>query len=280
MLKSYYDYFIRNGKLIPSNDFNPDIFCEGTSIYEVVRLIDKVPLFLDEHLERFRGSAFEMDKKISINTRQIKNHIKQLAESNKVSNGNVEIILNYCGDDVHETNVILLFIEQRYPSEQDYKYGVGAGIFQSIREKPHVKQINLDLRKNTSRKISENGFYEVILLKKDGEITEGSRSNVYFIRNKEIITPPMDIVLPGITRQKVFELCKEFQINIKEERIFKQELPDYNAAFLSGTSPKILPLRFVDHCKFDIENQTLRKIMQLYDQLINEYVKENSRLLA
>lgn len=275
MLKSYYDYFIYNGELKPSDDYDAGLFCRGKSIYEVVRLIDDTPLFLSEHLQRLSKSAGHMDREIGMGEEKIIGEIYRLAEANKVSNGNIEIILNYCAEERCETNYLLLFIEQRYPSEKAYREGVGAITFEISRERPQIKQINLDLRKFTAKTIGENNIYEVILVEPEGEITEGSRSNVYFIDGDKIYTPPVHMVLPGITRQKIFEICKSNAIEIIEKKINKSETDTYQSAFITGTSPKVLPLKHINNFIYDPSNTLLRRIMQEYDRMITEHIRDN-----
>ena len=44
---------------------------------------------------------------------------------------------------------------------------------------------------------------------------------------------------------------------------------DLDALFISGTSVAILPISQVDNIKFDVNNETLRKIMKIYNELLD-----------
>ena len=47
------------------------------------------------------------------------------------------------------------------------------------------------------------------------------------------------------------------------------EIMDLDALFISGTSVAILPISQVDNIKFDVNNETLRKIMKIYNELLD-----------
>jgi branched-subunit amino acid aminotransferase/4-amino-4-deoxychorismate lyase len=51
------NYFVLNEELKDTCDFNPVILKNGRGIYEVFRVIDGTPLFLEEHIERFYHSV-------------------------------------------------------------------------------------------------------------------------------------------------------------------------------------------------------------------------------
>ena len=80
-------------------------------------------------------------------------------------------------------------IPHAYPTSEDYKQGVPTLTYSAMRENPGVKYINTDLRTRTNRLIKQKQVYEVLLVDKEGYITEGSRSNVFFIRTMSSLLP-------------------------------------------------------------------------------------------
>jgi len=113
-----------------------------------------------------------------------------------------------------------------------------------------------------------------LLLTSDGKVTEGSRSNIFFIKGQTIFTAPGDSVLKGITRKKIFGVCKKIRFEVIEKVISINELSDYEAAFLSGTSPKVLPIKQIQGLsEYDTQNETLNKVREAYDELIDSYQK-------
>lgn len=259
-----------NGKKLPAERFTPELFRTGISIYEVFRLIRGVPLFLGEHLERLDRSIKLIDQKSEPGYEDIVYEFQKLAIANGIDDGNVEIILNFKNDE--PVKYIFLFIEKRDPTPKDYREGVGTLSFRSTRQDPQIKQINLELRVNTTKTISNHSLFEVILVKEDGLLTEGSRSNLFLIRENTVYTPPIEIVLPGITRQKIIDICRNENINLIERDIYIDEIGSFDSAFITGTSAKALPLKFLDKTEFNPLNPTLRLIIEKYDQMIDDYV--------
>jgi len=122
--------------------------------------------------------------------------------------------------------------------------------------------------------IAEKKLFEVLLVDENGYITEGSRSNVFFVKGNVVITPPEDQVLVGITRSNIIQICKKNQIPIREELTHTKDLRIMDALFISGTSLKVLPVNSIDEIQIRTDNALTQKISKLYDELINKYIEE------
>ncbi len=218
MLQCFYDYFILNEKVKPCSEFDNQLFSEGRSIYEVFRIIDGIPLFYLEHIKRLFKSSEILSFDIRLDEETIKQNVQRLIEINAVRKGNVEIIFNKQNKDHSKETFLALFIENRYPIEEQYRKGIPSILFPAVRPIPNAKQVILPLREDTVEVIRKNGLYDVILLDGKGFITEGSRSNVFFINDDKIYTPPVHQILPGITREKIFEICRNHNISIQEKK--------------------------------------------------------------
>ena len=101
-------------------------------------------------------------------------------------------------------------------------------------------------------------------------ITEGSKSNVFFIRKECVMTAPGDKVLKGITREKVISFCNKLNYKLIECPISIDTLPSMEAVFLTGTSPKILPVNRIDQITYSTGHPMMKNLMAAYDDLIQE----------
>ncbi len=260
-----YKYFIYNDRLKPVSSFIPSENKGG--VYEVLRVVGGIPLFLEDHLLRFYHSAELAGKTVRLPAGQIEGLLKKLITENKISEGNV---LVSC-----KTNLNACFIPHNYPSDEMYENGVDCGILNAERENPNAKVFLTSVRELANQMIFQNGYYEVVLVDHLGRITEGSRSNIFFVKENTLITPPGNEVLLGITRQKIFMLAKSLKINLREEDIFLSRLPGYEAAAITGTSPKILPLRKIGNCSFNPQNKVIQQLIHGYNKLIEDYIQIN-----
>ena len=254
---------IQDGAVLTTKDFNPD--SQLGIIYEVVRLMNGQLLFLDDHLERLRNSCAKANVKYPEKTILI-SHLKMLISKTSRSNGNIRLLLYEKGDVTH---IACFFVPHFYPSDKDYRNGVVTRTFAFERPDPTVKRWNEKFRENVSTYINQNKIYEAILLNVQGELTEGSRSNLFFIDNNcRIYTAPEKKILPGITRKYVLQLCRTHNFRIVEKAVSQSEAEHMKSCFLSGTSPKVLPIKQLDSINYDVHDPVLRTIMYEFNQMI------------
>lgn len=263
-------YFIRNEEIVSSCDFNPLILHQGTAIYEVIRIINAKPLFIDEHINRFYKSAEHEKLEIKIDKSDIKRKIRVLIEQNKMQAGNIRF--QY----LRNTNNVYLFlawaIPFHYPTESETKNGVFLRTLNAIRQNPQSKRANLPVREIADKMISEQVISEVLLLNEDGLITECSSSNIFFIKNKKLITPPSSIVLEGITRKKVIAIAANNNTPVSEKKIYYQHINHFDSCFISSTSKSILPVHQIDDVLFNVENRLITNLSNSYKLLVSNHL--------
>ncbi|MBE0650400.1 MAG: aminotransferase class IV family protein [Bacteroidales bacterium] len=259
------NYFVRDDALHSTCDFTLTFSEKEISIYEVVRVESAAPLFLDAHLKRFYDSASLEGKEIDLHPELIKQSLKVLIEQNMLIFGNIKFLYRWgeSGDYEFFAWIMPFF----YPDPKQYKEGVCAEIMFAERPNPNSKKVMSGLIKRAEAQISQYKCFEVVYVNTKGEITEGSRSNIFFVKDKQLVTPEMPSVLPGVTRAAIIELAHQNGITVTEKKIPLENLNEYSACFLSGTSPKILPVsRFHDR-NFDVNNTLMQYFMGEYDKL-------------
>jgi len=93
----------------------------------------------------------------------------------------------------------------------------------------------------------ERGADEALITNTNGEITEGSTSNVFWIDDGTVCTPPLaSDVLPGVTRAALLEVCDALGISRAERAIRPDQLPNADGVFLSLTSRGIVEADSLD----------------------------------
>ena len=233
------------------------------SVYEVIRLMNGRPQFLSEHFARLEGSLGAIGKTVPFTYKTLEQSITDLAEEGQIKDHNLKLEVDISGHGVLYMN------PTHYPSPKQYAEGVRTGLFEGERKNPNIKMMDQALRDATNAAIRERDLYEVILVDRNGQITEGSRSNVFFIRDGEVYTSPLHQVLPGITRGKIIEILKGKGITVYEEPLAATDIASFDAAFISGTSPKVLPIAQMDDTTYDVNDPLLRNLMNWYDQTLD-----------
>lgn len=266
------DHYIFNESIESSNNFDGNFISKGKSLYEVIRIYKGIPLFFEKHINRMFNSANISNLKLPFNSEKLKAAILKLTEVNKVKFGNIKIVFNFYND---ECNFYCYFIEHHYPSEKDYNDGVPTILFKGERKNPNAKIMDVSFRENVNRKIHDKKVFEAILVDRNGNITEGSKSNIFMVKGECIYTSPVEDVLPGITRDVIINIILKLGYTLKEERINYKDIECMDGLFISGTSPKVLPINKVDDMLFNSQgNLIIKEIRNLYEQYIEDYVKK------
>lgn len=97
-----------------------------------------------------------------------------------------------------------------------------------------------------SAEVARVGYDEALMLDCDGYLSEASSANVFMVRDGQLITPPADNCLEGITRDSIIRLAQDAGLTVIQRRITRDELYIADEAFLTGTAVEITPIREVD----------------------------------
>lgn len=271
-------YFIKNEEILPADSFVVDTFNAGYSLYEVLKVISGVPLFMEEHINRLAESAARTNHELSCSPAKIKEQINNLIQNCQTETGNIKLVMDYPPDSNTEADFYAFFIPYHYPSPTDYLNGVATISYNAERKNPQAKVINRDFTNIIKQLIEQHHVYEALLLDNNGFVTEGSRSNIFMVQENTVFTAPLQNVLPGITRGCVIALCRELSLTVREKKIHQNELIDMEALFLTGTSPNVLPINSVDQRQYDsAAHPVVQRIMQAYDNLILAYINNYPR---
>lgn len=269
------DYFLMNNKVVPAETFNPDEITKTTSVYEVIRVIDGIPLFLEEHLARLNKSFNLLGFDFFISEEDMNKQIYKLLEINQCYHYNVKLIVNNL--QATAPDVFLFFIESNYPEEALYEQGVHAILYHGERENPNAKVVLKDFRQRVEEAIKESNAFEALLINHHQQITEGSRSNIFVVKDNRLYTAPAEKVLMGVTRNRIIDLCKALDIPVIEAPISIDFLKSADGVFMTGTSPKVLPIATVDDIQCNsATNPIILQIRKAYDDLIGDYIKSKS----
>jgi branched-chain amino acid aminotransferase len=262
--------FICNGELIHVGYFDNSFLTGPDYVYEVFRVIEGVALFLDDHLERFHQTCQLAGQTGRFDTNDLYNWVYRLITANHLAMGNIKMVLKNAPGNT--TDLYIYVAEHQYPTMDDFNIGVDVLLFKGMRYNPNAKIMDVSLRNANNELKSQKNVYETLLVDSDGCITEGSRSNVFFVKDGKVITPPLEDVLPGITRKHVLEVCRHLPVEVAEEKVLARSLVVMEGVFISGTSRKVLPVKKVDGLDFDPQHPLIIRIKNAFDQRIKDYI--------
>jgi branched-chain amino acid aminotransferase len=95
------------------------------------------------------------------------------------------------------------------------------------------------------RAIAE-GFDEVVLLDREGHVAEAPTANVFAVKDGALVTPPVERVLAGITRDSVLAIARAEGIPAHEAHLSPEDLAGADEAFLVATSLPVQAIESID----------------------------------
>lgn len=259
---------IKDGEIAPLSD-QTETGNDG-EVYELFRVENKRPVFLKEHLNRFKNTLNVAGKTLPCFDK-LDSLIEWLLLCNTITNCNIRLCLSKNG--LFQGG----FVASSFPTKQMYETGVKVNILKAMREKPQAKIYHADMRSKAEKQQESTDSYESLLVDNSGNITEGSRSNVFFIKDDSVYTAPDNAVLGGIIRQKVLEICKNKGIKIVMQSVKLDSIASYDSAFISSTPARVLPILQIGDIKYERANKTLNLIMEELEQEVRIQTKKTDK---
>jgi branched-chain amino acid aminotransferase len=110
-----------------------------------------------------------------------------------------------------------------------------------------IKSNNLMNSALAAQQALKRGAFEAVMRNYRGELTECTQSNLFVVKNGVALTPPLAAgLLPGITREFLFEVGRDANIEVREQVLRDDDLFEADEAFLTSTTREVLPIVSVD----------------------------------
>ena len=159
-------------------------------------------------------------------------------------------------------------------SDQQLQQGLSAITTEDIRwNYCHAKTTSLIANVMLRQQAVDAGADEAILLR-DGQLTEGSASNVFIVIGGELITPPAgEQLLHGITRERILQLAQNQGIAVAQRVVTAQQLRQADEICVSSSTKSILPVTRVDGSSVGkgVPGPVWRKLWQAYQTEIKAF---------
>src|SRR5207244_1468233 len=112
---------------------------------------------------------------------------------------------------------------------------------------PLIKSINLLNNALAMQEAFRRGAFEGVMRNYRGELAECTQSNLFIVKDGAALAPPLDAgLLPGITREFLFEVGAEHGIPVREAVLRDDDLLGADEAFLTSTTREVVPIVRVD----------------------------------
>jgi len=270
------NWVILNGKFIRESEAKISILDKAYffdfAVYSTLKVIKGKIFFPEFHVKRLFESARLIDLGHNFNEQEVLKWLDLLIKKNNIKDGLLRMVL--IGDVEENKNArlyIFSFPGVVYYPNKFYKKGVKVITYFGERFLPQSKSKNLLLNFLAFREAQKKGALDALLVDRERNIREGTRSNFFAIKGDNLITPPKEKVLEGITRKIVLEVSKE-HFKIKEKDISLDDLEKYDEFFITSTSMGVMPVSQIDDMKIETTFEKTKIILKLYKEYYHKNV--------
>ncbi|MFP4461263.1 MAG: aminotransferase class IV [Thermotogota bacterium] len=254
-------------------------FADG--LFKVIRIIDGVPLFLEDHHKRMKESADFLRIPFPYTADECYEQSVELIQKNQLYDGELYWELTRGDDEFrehgfrseHKGTFAILTIPLRHINQENWKKGVSLTLYPDLRHQLcEHKTINLLANCMAKNFAYSQNAYDSMMFRVDESgrkyITEGGSSTYFLAKDGVIATPEVKNILPGITRKKVISLCKKAHIPVVQRRVYLNEIKHAQEVFLASTVSKVMPVNKIGENQYPVDGKITRTLIDSFSQLI------------
>jgi len=238
-------------------------FLYGEGIYETLRTYHGEPFLFARHMRRLRASASMLSLPVPLDDQAIAARFRDTLTAARLGDVGREayiriLVTRGVGDLTYdpsacpEPTIVVIVKEQVDLPAEAYERGVKVAIVSILRNHPGtvnplIKSNNLLNSAMAMQEALRKGAFEGVMRKYRGELAECTTANLFIVAGGEVLPPPLDAgLLPGITREFLFEIGAEIGIRIREAVLRDDDLLTADEAFLTSTTREVVPIVQVD----------------------------------
>ncbi len=239
-------------------------FLYGEGVYETLRTYNGQPFLFERHMRRLRTSADMLALPIPLSNDEIATRFRDTMIAAKLGDGvdneaYIRILvtrgvgeLTYDPAACPVSSIVVIVKPNVDPPAEAFEKGVRVSLVPVVRN--HPATVNPLIKSNSlinnalgMQHALRRGGFEGIMRNYKGELAECTQSNLFIVKNGVALTPPVDAgLLPGITREFLFEIGAEAGIPVREAVLRDEDLFAADEAFLTSTTRELVPIVQVD----------------------------------
>lgn len=241
-------YYLYNGQYLKDEDkikSSPlsDGVMYGYGLFETIRVSGLKPEYLEDHILRLKKGLDALQIRFTYSDEKIKEYALGLIRRNGFNGAlKIAVIKNK-----NQSDLVMMMKNSVYHYHQ-YKKGFKVKISDVKRNSTSniVKYKTINYLENLLefKKAKEEGFDEVLFFNERGFLSEGGISNIFIVKNNNIMTPSLDQgLLNGIIRNRI---VTDKRFNVREEKITMKMLKEADLIFLTNSLMRVMPVKEVE----------------------------------
>lgn len=262
------DFVWMDGKLVPYEQatvhFITPTLHYGMGVFEGIRCYNTpqgpAVFRLREHLQRFLESIHILGiRDFPYTVEQMRQAVHEVIRANKFSECYIRPLMFLQGpmglnmDRSTPRLGIAAWEWGPYLGEEARQTGIHMMVSSFTRLHPNINMTKSKVAGNYVNSMLvktlalRSGYDEAVILDPQGYVAECTGENLFMIRRGVLYTPPVAVVLEGITRDAIFTLAQDRGLRVVEQMITRDQLYIADEVFITGTAAEVVGVRMVDH---------------------------------
>jgi branched-chain amino acid aminotransferase len=239
-------------------------FLYGEGVYETLRTYNGQPFLFDRHMRRLRRSAEMLALPVPLGDAEVDARFRETMRAAGLGDGPDReaylriLVTRGVGELTYDpaacptSSVVVIAKPHVEPPREVFEKGVRVSLVDIVRNHPHtvnplIKSNNLINNALAMQEAFRRGGFEGVMRNYKGELAECTQSNLFVVKNGAALTPPIAAgLLPGITREFLFEIGAGIGIPVREQVLRDADLLGADEAFLTSTTREAVPIVQVD----------------------------------
>jgi branched-chain amino acid aminotransferase len=269
-----FPYFSCNGKILPSIKASIPLsniaYSYGFGVYETLKVRKGILYFIDQHVDRLFHSTNIIGLHHSLTKQKVTGYLSDLLEALELPDLKESCNIKMLMIGGEEPLFFILALPPLFPHRKLYSQGTKTLTVHYERLFPNAKTLNMLGSYLAYKRAQQEGCYDALLVDRQGDILEGTRTNFFTVKDMVIFSAPVDKILEGVTRMTILSVAKKMGFTLRDAAIPLSSLHEYDGAFITSTSTKIMPIRQVDDFIFPEIPEKVRNLMKAYDIFLDE----------
>jgi D-alanine transaminase/branched-chain amino acid aminotransferase len=256
---------------LPINDLSIE---RGYAVFDFLKTVEGIPIFLDDHLQRLQRSAAYMHLNIPPPV-VLTQRVRDIIRSNNLTESGIRITITggISADGYSTTSPNIIIAPQSFakPSAAVVANGLRLFTHKHQRQFPEIKTTDYLMAVWLKPRVAARGADDVLYYSEEG-ISESPRSNFFIVTDKGTLVTPHTGMLKGITRKKILACAAAMSIPFEERPVALSELKAAQGAFICSTTKGIIHLAAVDDVQYSSAPQMVDSLRAGLAQLVQDEV--------
>jgi branched-chain amino acid aminotransferase len=248
----------------------------GWGVFTTLRLYRGQPFAFERHWARLSRDAERLSVPLARQEPEVREAVVKLARANRRRGGmaRVAFIRNKGGlwedQQKRPPSDLLVFTRELVAWPPRHRLTIQPLAIFARGELAGAKMLSWVAHALTLEQAHAAGFDEVLLLNEKGQIAECASANIFLVRGKSVLTPPLSSgCLPGVTRAILLEIAPQAGIELAEQNVTLDDLSSVDEVFISSTTREVAPVELISP---RWSYQAPGRVTRILDQAFHAYV--------